>query len=196
MRQKRGNKRRKWRVWRAVFFTWSKSKDKAPAKWKRWAWEEHSQAWPQRSEVSVNAVHRTALRENWKAEERWNEWIWRNQGTENWNVSCSGIETLKSCSYFRVKVRDEKCELGYGSHVATEYLICSQSKLRCAVTVKYTPDAEDLVQYKEKEMATHSSTTAWKIPWTEEPGRLQSMGSQRVRNDWVTPLHFSVIQSL
>ena len=32
----------------------------------------------------------------------------------------------------------------------------------------------------EKEMATHSSTTAWKIPWTEEPGRLQSMESQRV----------------
>ena len=32
----------------------------------------------------------------------------------------------------------------------------------------------------EKEMATHSSTLAWKIPWTEEPGRLQSMGSQRV----------------
>ena len=35
----------------------------------------------------------------------------------------------------------------------------------------------------EKEMATHSSTLAWKIPWTEEPGRLQSMGSQRVRHD-------------
>ena len=33
----------------------------------------------------------------------------------------------------------------------------------------------------EKEMATHSSTLAWKIPWMEEPGRLQSMGSQRVR---------------
>ena len=32
----------------------------------------------------------------------------------------------------------------------------------------------------EKEMATHSSTLAWRIPWTEEPGRLQSMGSQRV----------------
>ena len=32
----------------------------------------------------------------------------------------------------------------------------------------------------EKEMATHSSILAWKIPWTEEPGRLQSMGSQRV----------------
>ena len=39
---------------------------------------------------------------------------------------------------------------------------------------------EDLL---EKEMAIHSSTIAWKIPWTEEPGRLQSMGSQRVGHD-------------
>jgi len=35
---------------------------------------------------------------------------------------------------------------------------------------------------------TPSSTLAWKIPWMEEPGRLQSMGSQRVRNDWATSL--------
>ena len=35
----------------------------------------------------------------------------------------------------------------------------------------------------EKEMAIHSSAIAWKIPWTEEPGRLQSMGSQRVGHD-------------
>ena len=35
----------------------------------------------------------------------------------------------------------------------------------------------------EKEMATHSSTLAWKIPWMEEPGRLQSMGSQRAGHD-------------
>ena len=35
----------------------------------------------------------------------------------------------------------------------------------------------------EKEMVIHSSTIAWKIPWTEEPGRLQSMGSQRVCHD-------------
>ena len=39
---------------------------------------------------------------------------------------------------------------------------------------------EDLL---EKEMATHSSILAWKIPWTEEPGRLQPMGLQRVRHD-------------
>ena len=37
-------------------------------------------------------------------------------------------------------------------------------------------------------MATHSSTLAWKFPWAEEPGRLQSMGSLRVRHDWATSL--------
>ena len=37
-------------------------------------------------------------------------------------------------------------------------------------------------------MATHSSTLTWKIPWTEEPGRLQSMGSLRVGHDWATSL--------
>ena len=35
----------------------------------------------------------------------------------------------------------------------------------------------------EKEMATHSSILVWKIPWTEEPGQLQAMGSQRVGHD-------------
>ena len=38
----------------------------------------------------------------------------------------------------------------------------------------------------EKEMATHSSILAWRIPWTEEPGRLQSMGSQRGRQNLAT----------
>ena len=38
----------------------------------------------------------------------------------------------------------------------------------------------------EKGMATHSSILAWKIRWTEEPGGIQSMGSQRIRHDWVT----------
>ena len=43
----------------------------------------------------------------------------------------------------------------------------------------------------EKEMAIHSSTIAKKIPWTEEPGRLQSMGWRRVGHDWATSLSFS-----
>ena len=41
----------------------------------------------------------------------------------------------------------------------------------------------DLTEYSEKAMAPHSSTLAWKIPWTEEPGGLQSMGSPRVEHD-------------
>ena len=39
---------------------------------------------------------------------------------------------------------------------------------------------------QEKEMETHSNILAWRIPWTEEPGRLQSMGSQRIRQDSAT----------
>ena len=44
----------------------------------------------------------------------------------------------------------------------------------------------------ENEMAIHSSTPAWKIPWTEEPDRLQSRGLQRVGHDWATSLHFTL----
>ena len=55
----------------------------------------------------------------------------------------------------------------------------------------------------EKEIAPHSSTLAWKIPWTEEPGRLQSMGSQRVEHDWAAsvsegngnPLQYSCLEN-
>ena len=44
-------------------------------------------------------------------------------------------------------------------------------------------------------MAPHSSTLAWKIPWTEEPGRLQSMGSLRVGHDWATfTFHFHALE--
>ena len=45
-----------------------------------------------------------------------------------------------------------------------------------------------LWQWLEKAMAPHSSTLVWKIPWTEEPGGLQSIGSQRVGHDWATSL--------
>ena len=63
-------------------------------------------------------------------------------------------------------------------------------KVKVAQTVKRLPAMQEawvqsLVQEDplEKEMATHSSTLAWKIPWTEEPGRLQSLESQRVGHD-------------
>ena len=70
------------------------------------------------------------------------------------------------------------------------------SKLRASVVVQlvknplpmqhtwvWSPGQEDPL---EKEMATHSSILAWRIPWTDEPGGLQSVGSQGVRHDWAT----------
>ena len=54
------------------------------------------------------------------------------------------------------------------------------------------PSCEDPL---EKEMAIHSRTIAWKIPWTEEPGRLQSMGSQKIGHDWVTSLSLSLSET-
>ena len=78
------------------------------------------------------------------------------------------------------------------------YLLLKPSFIRCRIslvaqTVKRLPIVretrvqsvgwEDLL---EKEMAPHSSILAWKIPWMEEPGRLQSMVSQRVGHEWVT----------
>ena len=70
------------------------------------------------------------------------------------------------------------------------FTIKSQNRVAMAQTVKRLPAIwEARVQSLgwedplEKEMATHSSTLAWKIPWMEEPRRLQSMGSQRVGHD-------------
>ena len=68
-----------------------------------------------------------------------------------------------------------------------DYIYCSSL---VAQTVKHLPTMQEIrVQslgredLLEKEMATHSSILSWKIPWMEEPGRLQSMGSQRVGHD-------------
>ena len=79
--------------------------------------------------------------------------------------------------------------------ILIEHTLCDKQASLVAQTVKHLPaiwetwvrslGREDPL---EKEMATHSSTLAWKIPWTEEPGMLQSMGSQRVGHDWATSL--------
>ena len=68
-------------------------------------------------------------------------------------------------------------------------------------TVWATPEAQDGLNFTllflstEKEMAPHSSTLAWKIPWMEEPGGLQSIGSQRVGHDWATSFPFTYSSS-
>ena len=56
----------------------------------------------------------------------------------------------------------------------------------------YVPDTDLGASNTEKPMATHSSTLSWKIPWTEEPGRLQSMGSLRVGHNERLHFHFSL----
>ena len=65
------------------------------------------------------------------------------------------------------------------------HVFCWQAWLPSSFYPGLTLGREDLLG---REMATHSSTLAWKIPWMEEPGRLQFMGSQRVQHDWTTSL--------
>ena len=61
----------------------------------------------------------------------------------------------------------------------------NSQKKRSDVDLWLTPGS---ASYSEKAMGPHSSTLAWKIPWMEEPGGLQSMGSRRVRHDCATSL--------
>ena len=68
-------------------------------------------------------------------------------------------------------------------------MACGSQTVKCLPTVLETwVRALGWEDPLEKEMETHSSTLAWKIPWTEEPGRLQSMGSQE--SDTTERLHF------
>ena len=63
------------------------------------------------------------------------------------------------------------------------------SMFLCYTVGPYWLSISYIVAYiSEKAVAPHSSTLAWKIPWTEEPGWLQSMGSRRVGHNWVTSL--------
>ena len=62
----------------------------------------------------------------------------------------------------------------------------------CAVIHGVAKSQTWLSDWTELTMVPHSSTLAWKIPWTEEPGGLQTMGSLRVGHDWVTSLSLSV----
>ena len=73
-------------------------------------------------------------------------------------------------------------------------LLIAKFRLKLKKVVKTTrPFRYDLNQISYDytvEMTTHSSTLAWEIPWTEEPGRLQSLGLQRGGHDWATELNW------
>ena len=70
---------------------------------------------------------------------------------------------------------------GRGSVVGCRLWGCTESDM---TDVTWQQQQQQQPIGLEKAMAPHSSTLAWKIPWTEEPGRLPSMGSHRVRHDW------------
>ena len=87
--------------------------------------------------------------------------------------------------------------MGSSTEACPNHLLDIQSHLTSLVaqTVKHLPTVwETRVRFLgredplEREMATHSSTLAWKIPWMEEPGRLRSMWLLRVGHDWATSL--------
>ena len=90
------------------------------------------------------------------------------------------VNLFKICIFFH-----------YFCHVCEFASLVAQT-VKCLPTMRVTQVQslgwEDLL---EKERTTRSSPLAWKIPWMEEPGRLQSMGSQRVGRDWETSVtHF------
>ena len=92
------------------------------------------------------------------------------------------------------KARSGSSRKSWASRIASIHVLLHWASL-VAQTGKHLPatwetwfwslDWEDPL---EKEMATHSSTLSWIIPWTEEPSRQQSMGSQKVGHDWATSL--------
>ena len=91
-----------------------------------------------------------------------------------------------------IKKRDgSKIVFSYSSlnGLVRSFVVSSEFQDFFSISVKMLWNFDrGFIEFGEKAMAPHSSTLAWKIPWTEEPGRLQSMGSLRVGLDWVTSL--------
>ena len=75
--------------------------------------------------------------------------------------------------------------IGFGVQQTWQATVCGVVRVRHDLATELLPLKFTL----EKEMATHSSILAWRIPWAEGPNELQSRGSQRVGHDWVTNTH-------
>ena len=95
--------------------------------------------------------------------------------------------------WWQISLWGKNCILCFG-HINFEVLVQTTRVLRRQVYIQIwaTEERSHLGIYwellEEEAMAPHSSPLAWKIPWMEEPGRLQSMGLQRVGHDWATSL--------
>ena len=114
---------------------------------------------------------------------RWT-WVWVNSGSWWWTGRPGVLQFMGSQRVGHYWVT----ELNWTEIITMGLLLWAQT-VKCLPTMQETRvwplGQEDPLK---KEMATHFSTLAWKIPWTEEPGRLQSMGSQRVGHNWETSL--------
>ena len=103
------------------------------------------------------------------------------------------------CSHLYFKTKFLKYRVHFSLHIATStqwilrMLLPEKSKRTCAMISTLKTFSKEYTFISEKAMAPHSSTLAWKIPWTEEPGRLQSMELLRVGLDWVISLSLSCI---
>ena len=92
----------------------------------------------------------------------------------SWQIDGETMETVADFIFLGSKITiDGNC-----SYEIKGCLLLGRKAMTCLTDL-----SEALYISPEKTMAAHSSTLAWKIPWTEEPGRLQSMGSVRVRYD-------------
>ena len=101
---------------------------------------------------------------------QWSDVRWWNKASSSWNEQAGS----------RLKSKQRKVAQ---SQLVSWDTVKSQSWVYLRVS-----RLTSLGSILEKAMAPHSSTLAWKLPWTEKPGRLQSMGSLRVGHDWATSL--------
>ena len=123
-------------------------------------------------------------------------WVWSLEGEDPLE---KGIATHSSILVWRIPWTEEPGRLqSMGSPRVTHDYTWLRASLVAQTVKRLSAMQETRVRSLswedplEKEMAIHSSILAWKIPWTAEPGRLPSMGSQRVGHDWATSLslHF------
>ena len=121
--------------------------------------------------------------------------MWNNRKYVCW-PEFSGVATQTWCGKVDYLDAQEAGKWWVWGWEATEGSFKQQRASLAAQRVRNLPAMQETWVWSlgwqdppENGMATHSSVLAWRIPWTEEPGDLQAMGSQRVRHGWVTHTH-------